>query len=389
MKSITLFLSIGLLVACSPGKRQDSLVLKSSFAVENKNIRAISVSLDADDYFNRIDEYLRLTSCVKLAPEPLLAPVRLLQVQDGRIYVVDRLNRLVCYDMQGKVLFQIYAIGNGPGEYAGINAFTVDTDKKELVLYDNLRTSLLYYSADDGTFLRTERFLKPNPSEMVFFDHTFFYNNRDHKNYPNDTLLHYSLLSSSGGQEIKRYCFPHKEAEEEYIFSPSLQTFYRNENRLYYCKNFDNVVYQIKRDSVIARYRLDLPNLLTPDVVEDKPDEWKLVKSSYSFGVSHVYECKNLLYFCFTNGGFLRSVFYDLKKDEQICCVKVMQEKPTPEVPLFDLVDGVYQGKFFGLLTPEFIDYYVSKNPSAYPPVFRDYNADADNPLIAFYDIIR
>lgn len=391
MKYIVLLFCLCLLESCSSNKRQNNVNTTNGSFVLNSDTkpRIIKVKLDDKDFYNRVDDCLRMVSYVKLAPVPLLAPIVKILVSDGRIYIQDRLSQLVCYDMDGHVVFHIKAVGSGPGEYAEISSFALDELRGELVLYDDLKTSLLYYSMDKGRFLRKVNFQKPNPSEIVFHDSVFFYNNRNHKSYPNDSLLHYSLLSSKDGLIIDKYCFPHDSAEEEYIFSPSLQTFNINDDKLYYCKNFDTTIYEVSSDSVRSCYKLDLPNLLPNSVIKDRTDERTIVKSNYSFGISHVYESGRLLYFRFYNGGYIWNCFYDLYCDKQICCVKALQEKPTPNVPLIDIVDGVYEGMFYSLLTPEFIDYYVSQSPQDYPTDFQLYDAESDNPIVMFYNIIE
>lgn len=377
----------------SSGKKEAEKKEHAGYAVESPlivtdSMRTIPVRVEGD-YFNHLEEYMQAVSYVKLAPEPMLAGIRDVHIRNERIYVLDQTSRLVCYDMQGNVVYQIYAIGNGPGEYAEINSFTVDTYKEEIVVYDNQQTSLLYYSVQNGKYLRSEKFVKPNPSEIAFFDHVFFYNNRDHRNYPDDSSLHYSLLVSADGLTMDKRYFPHDKAEEKYIFSPSSQTFNDNETALFYCRNFDNTVYRVGKDSIEALYSIDLPNPLPHAKIEDRADEMGLIRSGYAFGITHVYECGGLLYFRFTKDGYIMAALYDLAADRQVCCVKAMQDGPRPAIPLFNIVNGVYGGRFFGVLTPDFIDYKVSKRPGEYPLLFQQYDAHSDNPVIAFYEVIK
>lgn len=376
--------------ACSFGKDQNQALSRlGRYTIDYTNMRNVEVKLDTEDFYNNLDEYLRITSFVKLASEPLLAPIKNVQIVDGHIYVLDRMNRLVCYDMQGKVLFDIDAMGNGPGEYAEISTFTVDTGKNELVLYDNSKTSLFFYTLNEGFYKRTERFMKPNPSEMVFHNGAFFFNNRHHKNYPNDSLLHYSLLVFTDFKIMNGYCFPHNDDEENYIFSPSLQTFNMNGDILYYCKNFDSKIYNVNKDSVICCYNIHLPNPLPVSKIKEKEDERKLLESDYSFGISHVYESDGLLYFRFYNGGYFMNTFYDLENDKQICCVKALQGNSTNNVPVIDVVNGNYEGRFYSILSPDFIDYKKSMNLLSDSTFFQEYDGDSENPVIAFFEVIK
>lgn len=388
VKHLSIIVSIIILTSCNAAIKKESIYHTDSLCVISDNVQSIPVHIDGD-YFNHVEDYLRTTSYVKLAPEPLLTNINDIHIVNDRIFVWDQADQIVCYDMQGNVIYRIHGIGNGPGEYSAIHAFAVNPDKAEIVIYDNLRISLLYYSMLNGSYLRTESFPKPNPSEIAFFDGVYFYNNRDHRNYPNDNFLHNSLLVSADGLKIDKNYFPHNDAEEKYIFSPSMQTFYDNDMALYYCKNFDNTVYQLSKDSLIGRYCIDLPDPLPFSKIEERANEWELVKSDYAFGITNVYECGNLLYFRFFKSGYIMAALYDLAQNKQICCVKAMQDSPTPAVPLVDTIDGVYKGQFFGVLSPEFIDYCITNRPGEYPALFRQYDAESENPVIAFYEVIK
>lgn len=133
---------------------------------------------------------------------------------------------------------------------------------------------------------------------------------------------------------------------------------------------------------------MELPHPLPSSRIENKANEWELIKSSYSLGLDCIYQCGKLLHFQFSKDGYLQSALYDLSMKKQIYCGKKMEDKTHRSVPLFRLIDGVYQGRFFGVLTPETIDYAQSKRADDLPEIFRQYNAETGNPVIAFYEVI-
>lgn len=61
--------------------------------------------------------------------------------------------------MSGELLFQLNARGQGPGEYTDINAFAVNASLHQLVIYDNMKQSLMFYSTEDGRGLSKVRSL--------------------------------------------------------------------------------------------------------------------------------------------------------------------------------------------------------------------------------------
>lgn len=336
--------------------------------------------------YNKLETVLRPVNYVKLSSMPLLGHIKRVFILNERIYVWDVIAGIVCYDMSGNLLYQMNSKGQGPKEYVEINAFTVNTRLRELVIYDNAKQTLMFYSADNGKFIRSERLNKPAPTEMIYFSDLFYYHNRLHRNYQKDVALHYYLLSSKDATHIEQRYFEHHENEEQYAFSPSRHNLYYNYKKLYYCRDFDNIVYQIYEDSVVPCFKIELPQPMPYSKIEEKPNELSLMHSGYSLGISDVYENDGLLYFRFVKDGYILSCLYNISKKEQICCDKRLKFSDSS---FFDTIDGVYKDCFYSILTPEFIDYALSENSKDSPDIFKTYNVSEDNPVIAFYKSVE
>ena len=370
----------------SKSKKEYGLSQIENIATEN--LQAIAVEVEDFD-FEKLGNFLETTSYIQLAAEPLLTSIQEVQIKNEKIYVHDRLSRIICYDMQGNVIYKIDAKGAGPGEYTNVNAFVVNEQNRELVIFDNFRQSLFHYDADNGAYIKMQKLGKPDPTAMASLRGVYYYDNRYHNNYANDTTLYYSLLISKDGTRMGQRYFPHNEAESSYHFTPG-QPFSYNDSVLYYCKAFDSVVYELSPEGLEALYEIELPNPLPFSKIEDKADEWSLMKSEYSIGLEKICRCNDLLYFQFSKDGFLQLGLYDLVQNKQIYCGKRLTDKAGKSVPVFRLIDGVYKGKFWGIITPETVDYALSEEPNKnYPDIFRNYNPDTDNPIIAFYKVIK
>lgn len=370
----------------SKSKKEYGLSQIENIATEN--LQAIAVEVEDFD-FEKLGNFLETTSYIQLAAEPLLTSIQEVQIKNEKIYVHDRLSRIICYDMQGNVIYKIDAKGAGPGEYTNVNAFVVNEQNRELVIFDNFRQSLFHYDADNGAYIKMQKLGKPDPTAMASLRGVYYYDNRYHNNYANDTTLYYSLLISKDGTRMGQRYFPHNEAESSYHFTPG-QPFSYNDSVLYYCKAFDSVVYELSPEGLEALYEIELPNPLPFSKIEDKADEWSLMKSEYSIGLEKICRCNDLLYFQFSKDGFLQLGLYDLAQKKQIYCGKRLTDKAGKSVPVFRLIDGVYKGKFWGIITPETVDYALSEEPNKdYPDIIRNYNPDTDNPIIAFYNVAK
>lgn len=350
-----------------------------------------TITVEVEDFnFDNLGDILETTSYIQLAAEPLLASIEDIQIKNEKIYVHDRFARIICYDMQGNVIYKIDAKGAGPGEYTNVNAFVVNELSRELVIFDNLRQSILYYNADNGAYIKMQKLGKPDPTAMASLKGVYYYDNKYHNNYPSDSTLYYSLLVSNDATHIEQRYFPHNEAEASYHFTPTRQPFSYNDSVLYYCRNFDNIVYELGPDGLKALYEIKLPDPLPFSKIEEQVKGGELIRSKYSIGIEKIYKCSNLLYFQFCKDAFFQFELYDLDQKKQIYCGKKLADKVGKSVPVFRLIDGVYKGQFWGLITPETVDYALSEEPNKdYPDIFRNYNPDIDNPIIAFYKVVK
>ncbi|MEG0153660.1 MAG: 6-bladed beta-propeller, partial [Cellulosilyticaceae bacterium] len=119
MKHILYFLLIiTALSACQNTKQKEEALQKASKSIDTSNMQLIKIEVENHD-FEELGTVLRTSSYVQLAPEPLLSSIKEIRIENERIYVHDATSRIICYDMQGKVIYQIDKKGGGPGEYVG------------------------------------------------------------------------------------------------------------------------------------------------------------------------------------------------------------------------------------------------------------------------------
>lgn len=369
------------LCACQSGRQQEA-----GSVVPTDGLKTIAVQVE-EGMFEHLGDYLYADSYVCLDTVPLLGDIEKVEIKDDRIYVLDAFNKIVCYDMQGKALFVLDAQGGGPGEYASVTDFTVNAGRQELLVYDRDKKVLLFYHPHTGQFLRSEPFSKPVPGALAAWQDTYFYDSRSHDSYPDDTSLHYSLLVSDDGTTVTRRYFPHVEAESAWRFTVTAHPFSYNDSVLYYCKNYDYIVYALSADSVWGAFDIRLPNPLPASKVEDKADERDLVKSAWSMGIEQVFVCDGLLYFTFTKDGFWQSALYDLSRGKQIYCGRRMSDKEGKSVPLFRMIDGVYRQRFWGILSPDALAYEQEHRPAGLPDGLKNYHPETGNHIIAFYKV--
>ena len=97
-------------------------------------------------------DYLKLDSS-----EPIGEISKMVVTRD-KIFILDAhiAQQIFVFNKTGKLLFRIKNKGRGPKEYISIWDMQVDTIRNEILVNDALARSYLYFSTDDGAFLRKE-----------------------------------------------------------------------------------------------------------------------------------------------------------------------------------------------------------------------------------------
>ena len=142
---------------------------KNSLALELSDVDAIHIMpgtphpIRADNArIIGMDEMLdRVKSIdyIKLDSSDPIGTINKMIVTNDKIFIMDAhiAQRIFVFDKTGKLLFRIKNKGRGPKEYLSIWDMQVDTIRNEILVNDALARSYLYYSTDDGTFLRREK----------------------------------------------------------------------------------------------------------------------------------------------------------------------------------------------------------------------------------------
>lgn len=147
----------------------DTQPQSNSMALELSDTKIIKITYDTphpiradnariigmDEMLDRVKsiDYIKLDSS-----EPVGVIDKMIVTND-KIFIMDSFaaQQIFVFDKTGKLLFRIKNKGRGPKEYISIWDMQVDTIRNEILVNDALARSYLYYSTDDGTFLRREK----------------------------------------------------------------------------------------------------------------------------------------------------------------------------------------------------------------------------------------
>ena len=142
---------------------------KKALKLELENIKKVEIKNEYPQIINTSEakdiSTKQLTDCISnidyiaLDSEHLIGEIRKMIITESKIYIMDSFlsQQVFVFDKQGKLLFRIDEKGNGPEEFISIWDMQVNESKKEILLNDALGLSYIYYSTEDGSFIKRER----------------------------------------------------------------------------------------------------------------------------------------------------------------------------------------------------------------------------------------
>ena len=360
----------------SASAQQDSIV-----------VRTILVEV-SDTAYRHVNQTFEMTSYVILSNDVLLGEEERVRICKEHIYILDRTPKLVCFDMNGKVVFTIDNQGPGPEEYGAITDFAIDESLNLLWVYDSTKRRLVAYDLFTGEYKRALSATYMAPEKMAIQDGVFFFHMPNNFNYPDNPDMHYSLFMSLNGSKIDERFFPHNETAKFHFTYGEEHPFYYNEKALYYIQDYGDTIYALTNQGAKALYKIDLPDPLPFDVLMQVTPSLELMESHYSWLLSNAYESDGLLNLWFAKGGSYYTVFYDLQQNRLIYAGKQIDNIPTKDLLFFYPIRGVYEGNFYSVVPSFVIQYKMAEDFSVFPEDLRNMSAD-DNSVVAFYKVKR
>ncbi len=369
-----------LVASCNIEKENKPSVAKTNpFKVDGLTI--------SDTSFSNIRNLLTLDEYIILSNEVPLANIKRVFITEDQIFIFDSEPKIVCYNHGGNVEYKISKKGKGVGEFLKIIDFCIDSQAELLKVYDSSLRKVLYYDINNGAY-KFSSYLPIAPHAIANFDNSDFYYNPFNFNYPNSKNYHYSLIISKEKKDFSRKFFPHDPLLSKYLLgggSNEFPFFYGN-NELLYLNRFETTVYSINSKGVSPLFEIELPNQVPQSFIKNKPNAMELIKSGYSSLLTNVYRVNNILYFNFTNEGYMISAFYNLYNKQIVYCGRRIWPEPSKELPVFYPIRGVLGDRFFSLITPAAIIDSRKMNESAFPNELLKIEA-LDNPIVAFYSV--
>jgi len=199
-------LSIFILNGCSPEGGNKHIESKSIHKTDT-----INIELDRRSNYDFSSDFSSDLQLIKLelTANSLLNEFDLYKYYNGRYYVhSNQENSIVCFDSNGRYMYQIHRPGKGKGEYVDIRYFEFDTDRDALFILDMKGNRIIYYDLQQGDFLSDGIYI--NKISSIYRIHGWEYIYSGYSGHKIDyvTLFNLHLYNLKKPSETSKRFFP-------------------------------------------------------------------------------------------------------------------------------------------------------------------------------------
>jgi hypothetical protein len=267
--------------------KKDAAVLKESLpdisGLEVSNVTAIPdeiIQIDIEVKPEKalpFDSLLDVVSFIRLEtlPENLLGNIDQILFTKDRMIIFDKFvsKSVSIYDFKGKFICKISNPGQGPEEYSYLSNIILTPDSSHVVLVDMGSQKLKYFSID-GKFIKSETL-------PYFFGEVQFTSE--------NTIIGYSSTSNfvKTDDSMSKPTFILSDMEG-HIFYSGYPSFYKEGftlrtnmpirkfgDEVYFNPQFNDTVFQVKNNTIRARYHLNFPGY-KPIIIDDNTTDVSL-----------------------------------------------------------------------------------------------------------------
>ena len=326
--------------------------------------------------------------------ESLLSEIRRIFMDDNKLFIYDgKMNEIFMFDTTGKYINKINRKGEGPGEYVQLSDFTIDPQKKQIVLLCAIPEKQMYFSYD-GKLLKEEK--NHEFYSRFSLDKNYIYFERTNKNSQIHTL-------NKETKEKKESMTPINIKNSYYTKGNS----FTNCGNILFSRRFDNSIYELSDGLIQKKYDINFKGHSFPKQLIDEADitviKNECDEHEYIFSMSNVIENnKNILFY--TNMG----IFIYNKNTDVLKGYKQIQNTKLPiiDYPFIYYIPIENTNKIAcSIDEPSFIKHIaeqINNNPnsdkikeikSKYPNLIKEITTigekivDENNPLLFIYEL--
>ncbi|WP_226695365.1 6-bladed beta-propeller [Neotamlana sargassicola] len=290
--------------------------------------------------------------------ESLFGKVDKILIEDDLIFILDEdgTKSIFIFDMNGKFISKINKHGRGPDEYSAIRDFTLDSENRQVIVFDDFLAKLFYYRYD-GTFVKTEKTFFRFREFSKLGSNTYYYlGSADNKHYP--FLEENFIVKQNKGKFIEtaienpQYKFIRLEAQNQVQVSGNHLSFA--------IPVMDNHIYNIVGENVVPSFKLDFGDGTIKPSDLNKKYQTKIMDAVKEdkkclFAGMHC-ETNKTLYFRYIEKGVFMNCYFNKKSGNLKIIKNTIPDLSSIMTPVESPAYAIYdEDVFVSLIDPQLI----------------------------------
>jgi hypothetical protein len=309
-----------------------------------------------------------------------------ISIIDDVIYIMDKsiTYSIFAFDLDGKFLWKIASLGEGPEEYIELRDFTVSKDSETLDLLDYGGRKIMKFNKMTGKLIDK---VKIDISNFIFAleknGYKYISAHGNECSYLNDcynlTFLNEKLNMVGKANPINQYL----KGYDYYGVMP----FSRTEEKVYFKEIFNDTIYEVNSDEIklAAAFVIDFGKYKLPhDVVYSKQNKgfWEInqyrLENQATLGIHDFFIADGFLFFRYGTPN-LQNVIVDLQKNKSFSYFHTLIGNSF----LHGEIKATYKDTFVKAISSEMIDKFLKEGFYGKDSlVFRERNPE-------FFEIIK
>jgi hypothetical protein len=206
---------------------------------------------------------------------------------DDKIYVFDRLGteKLYLFDMKGKFLKALGEKGGAPFEFYLPKAFSIDTKREQLVIYDNQKRKWMKFSLDGDYIASHDVPFRVGGNFQILPDGKYVTStNKGERNNHLGQFNEYKILYTDSLGRIQKAALTYPETEHSSLGYDPLS---RKRDEILYTPMYINEVYTVTDTIFFLRYKFDYSDFIPFE--KEKMGTFNSREEFRDYELSHTY----------------------------------------------------------------------------------------------------
>jgi hypothetical protein len=321
-------------------KAKQSFPIDSVVDVTLENEHCHIIDIDQIDY----EKSLALSSLfngvktviLESTDKSIVGRINSLQTHKDMIIILDKVvsKAVFVFDKSGNFMHRIGNRGRGPGEYAEVSDFTIDSKNEIIYVLDNRSQSINVYNLITGDFITAIRF----QGDIVRSFHIQFVDDRLYSDAyfwsKSDDIFLLREIDISSGSQLKCWLktIDYNKNSSDLYFSGSGVFYSRNSNKPKFLQMFMDTVITVAQNGITPYLAIKSKKLLTQKDIENAKGNTIDEKRNAFLTMDKIYQIENFIEFgnkvCFDfrHQNMISFVVYDTDSHETIITKRLIND---------------------------------------------------------------